>query len=165
MRRGLIILGVGLATTAVGVPAATAQSFISATAATSGDELVVSFTEGGLGDNQSIDYEASTNVTATEVCVTRGGVHPAGKNQTTDVLGAETAPGTFTSVNDQVTGMLTLIPPPFTPFTCPSGQGLREARVVYQNVSITDKTNDVTESIPGTFDTGCLLPDVRGACD
>jgi hypothetical protein len=35
---------------------------------------------------------------------------------------------------------------------------------VYSNVSITDTTNGVTQSIPGTFDTGCLLPDVRGAC-
>ena len=26
------------------------------------------------------------------------------------------------------------------------------------------KNGQVTESIPGTFDTGCLLPNVRGAC-
>ena len=37
--------------------------------------------------------------------------------------------------------------------------------MVYTNVSITDLTNGITEPIPGTFDSGCLLPDVRGACD
>jgi hypothetical protein len=31
-------------------------------------------------------------------------------------------------------------------------------------VTITDTTNGVTATIAGTFDTGCLLPDVRGAC-
>jgi hypothetical protein len=33
------------------------------------------------------------------------------------------------------------------------------------NVAITDTTNDVTEPIAGTFASGCLLPNVRGACD
>ena len=45
-----------------------------------------------------------------------------------------------------------------------SGQTLAIAQVVYTNVAITDTTNGVTESIPGTFDTGCLLPNVRNAC-
>jgi hypothetical protein len=31
-------------------------------------------------------------------------------------------------------------------------------------VVITDTTNNISEPIPGTFSTGCLLPNVRGAC-
>lgn len=33
------------------------------------------------------------------------------------------------------------------------------------NVRITDTTNNVFEDIPGTLSKGCLLPNVRGACD
>jgi hypothetical protein len=166
MRRGLIFLGVVLAATVVGVPAAMAQSFSSATAAFNGDRLIVSFTETGLAADQPIDYAAHTNVTATLVCVNRGGVAAGGKNGTGDQVGDETSLDTFTSsANGEVTGQLTLSPPPpFPPLTCPSNQSPMEARVVYTNVSITDKTNGNTEPIPGPFDTGCLLPDVRGAC-
>jgi hypothetical protein len=32
-------------------------------------------------------------------------------------------------------------------------------------VSIKDNTNNISDDIPGTFTTGCLLPNVRGACD
>ena len=38
------------------------------------------------------------------------------------------------------------------------------AEVSYSNVTITDNTNGVAEPISGTFDSGCLLPNVRGAC-
>jgi hypothetical protein len=41
---------------------------------------------------------------------------------------------------------------------------LEIAQISYTNVTITDTTNGVTASIAGTFDTGCLLPNVRGAC-
>jgi hypothetical protein len=46
----------------------------------------------------------------------------------------------------------------------PPGQSLQLASVSYTNVAITDTTNGVTEPIPGTFSSGCLLPNVRGAC-
>ena len=75
------------------------------------------------------------------------------------------ATGTFSSgKNGQVTSSLTLNPPGPGSFSCPSGQSLQIAQVSYTNVAITDTTNDITEPIPGTFDTGCLLPNVRGAC-
>jgi hypothetical protein len=41
---------------------------------------------------------------------------------------------------------------------------LQTAEVTYTNVSIADTMNGITEPIPGTFSTGCLLPNVRGAC-
>jgi hypothetical protein len=46
--------------------------------------------------------------------------------------------------------------------TCPPGQRLELAQATYTNAAISDTTNEVTESIPGTFDTGCLLPNARG---
>ena len=74
------------------------------------------------------------------------------------------ATGTFSSgKNGQVAASLTLNPPGGS-FSCLSGQSLEIAQVTYTNVTVTDTTNGITESIPGTFDTGCLLPNVRGAC-
>src|SRR5205809_667492 len=63
------------------------------------------------------------------------------------------------------TATLTIQPPP-SDITCPNGQRLELASATYTGVSITDTTTmpNVTESIPGTFSTGCLLPNVRGAC-
>jgi hypothetical protein len=72
--------------------------------------------------------------------------------------------GTFNSgKNGNVTASLTVSPPP-SDISCPPGQSLQLAQVSYTNVAITDTTNGVTEPIPGTFSSGCLLPNVRGAC-
>jgi hypothetical protein len=157
----LLLLGVVVAA----VPAqAQNEHFIRADAHLSGTNLVVSFKEAGLGTNQLINYTASANATATYVCVNRGGANPSAQNKT-DVSGPVTATGTFSSgKNGQVTASLTILPPGPGSFSCPPGQSLELARVTYTNVAITDTTNGVTEPIPGTFSTGCLLPDVRGAC-
>jgi hypothetical protein len=142
---------------------AVSPHFISANARLSGTNLVVSFKEAGLGTNQNITYTASADATATYVCVNKGGANPSAQNKTT-VAGPVSATGTFSSgKNGNVTASLTLNPPP-SDISCPPGQSLQTAQVSYTNVAITDTTNGVTESIPGTFDTGCLLPNVRGAC-
>jgi hypothetical protein len=144
---------------------ATSPHFVRADAQLSGANLVVSFKEAGLGTNQLITYVANADATATYVCVNRGGGNPSASNKTT-VSGPVSATGTFSSgKNGQVTASLTLMPPGPGGFTCPNGQSREIAQVTYTNVSITDTTNGVTESIPGTFATGCLLPNVRGACD
>ena len=125
--------------------------------------LAVSFKEAGLGTNELITYMASADATATYVCVNRGGANPSASNKTT-VSGPVSATGTFSSgKNEQVTQTLTLSPPP-SDISCPPGQSLELASASYTNVAITDTTNGITESIPGTFSTGCLLPNVRGAC-
>jgi len=143
---------------------AASPHFVRATADLSGTNLIVSFKEAGLGDNQLITYVASADATATYVCVNRGGANPSAQNKTT-VSGPVSATGTFSSgKNGQVTASLTLNPPSAGGFSCPPGQSLQIAEVSYTNVAITDTTNNVTESIPGTFSTGCLLPEVRGAC-
>jgi hypothetical protein len=148
--------------------ATTAQAvsphFVQASAHLSGTNLVVDFKEAGLGTNQLITYVASADSTVTYVCVNRGGANPSASNKTT-ISGPVSASGSFSSgKNGQVTASLTLNPPGPGSFSCPSGQSLQIAQVSYTNVAITDTTNGITEPIPGTFDTGCLLPNVRGAC-
>jgi hypothetical protein len=150
----------------IGIPAALADSphFVSASASTSGANLVVKFKEAGLGTNQLINYEATADATATYVCVNNGGGNPSAKNKTT-VSGPVSATGAFSSgKNGSVSASLTLSPPGPGSFSCPNGQDLELAQVTYTNVAITDTTNGITEPIPGTFTTGCLLPHVRGAC-
>ena len=74
------------------------------------------------------------------------------------------AEGSFNSgKNGNVTASLTLSPPP-SDISCPKGQTLQLAQVTYNNVTLTDLTNNISVSL-GTIDSGCLLPDVRGACD
>lgn len=155
-----------LAGLAIAAPAALATSphFINAKATLSGQNLIVSWKEAGLGDNQNINYVATADATATYVCVNKGGANPSASNKTT-VSGPVSASGTFNSgKNGNITASLSLSPPGPGGFSCPPGQKLDVASASYTNVSITDTTNGVTESISGTFDTGCLLPNVRGAC-
>ena len=150
---------------AVATPAtAVSPHFVSAGAEISGTNLIVSFKEAGLGTNQLITYVASADASVTYVCVNRGGANPSAANKTT-VSGPVNATGTFNSgKNGQVTASLTLNPPGPGSFSCPTGQSREIAQVTYTNVQVTDTTNGITEPIPGTFSTGCLLPDVRGAC-
>jgi hypothetical protein len=164
----LLFFVTALATAALAVPAALAVNahFVSASASVSGANLVVSFKEAGLGTNQLITYQADAKATATYVCVNKGGGNPSASNKTT-VSGPVSGTGTFNSgKNGNVTASLTLSPPPPpSTFSCPKGQSQATAQVTYTDVSITDLTNGITEPIPGTFSTGCLLPNVRGACD
>ncbi len=170
MRRGILFifaLPMFLAGLVMAAPAALAVSphFISASAKVDGTNLVVSFKEAGLGNNQLITYTANADATATYVCVNKGGANPSASNKTT-VSGPVSATGTFSSgKNGNIDASLTLTPPPApSTFACPKGQSKQTAEVTYTNVSITDTTNNITEPIPGTFSTGCLLPNVRGAC-
>jgi hypothetical protein len=165
-RRLLIALCAPLLLVVAFASAAQADSphFVRASAQLSGTDLQVSFKEAGLGTNQLIDYTATADGTAVYVCVNRGGANPSASNKTT-VNGPVSASGTFSSgKNGQVTASLTLQPPSAGSFSCPNGQSLEIASASYTNVTISDTTNGVTESIPGTFSTGCLLPNVRGAC-
>jgi hypothetical protein len=169
-RRLLLVVGLPLmllVAIIMAAPSALAVSphFVNASANLSGVNLVVSFKEAGLGTNQLISYTASADATATYVCVNKGGANPSASNKTT-VSGPVTASGTFSSgKNGNVTASLTLQPPsPPSTFSCPKGQTQQTAEVSYTNVAITDTTNGITEPIPGTFSTGCLLPNVWGAC-
>jgi hypothetical protein len=161
----LLILAAVFATAAVAVPAAFAVSphFINASATLNANgTLTASFKEAGLGTNQLIDYALTADGTATYVCVNKGGSNPSAQNKTT-VNGPVSATGSFSSgKNGNVTASLTVSPPP-SDITCPKGQNLEVASVGYANVTLTDTTNGVSVSL-GDFSSGCLLPNVRGAC-
>jgi hypothetical protein len=165
MRRIFFVLAAVFATAAITVPAATAVSphFVSAKGTLNGDgTLTVSFKEAGLGTNQNIDYTLTANGTATWVCVNKGGANPSAQNKTT-VNGPVSASGSFNSgKNGNVTASLTVSPPP-SDITCPNGQRLELASVSYTDVVLTDVTNGIIVPL-GDFSSGCLLPNVRGAC-
>jgi len=166
MRRLLAFIAVFTASLLFAAPAALATSphFVRAAGSINGDgSLTVSFKEAGLGTNQLIAYTLSADASVTYVCVNRGGANPAASNKTA-VAGPVNASGTFSSgKNGQVTAQLTVSPPSPGDFSCPKGQSLQIASVSYTNVVLADTTNGVTETL-GTFDSGCLLPRVRGAC-
>jgi hypothetical protein len=166
MRRIVVVLTAVCATAAIGVPVALAVSphFVSASGTLNANgSLTVKFKEAGLGTNQNINYTLTADATATYVCVNKGGANPSAQNKTT-VSGPVSASGTFNSgKNGNVTASLTVSPPP-SDISCPNGQTLKLASVSYTNVVLTDTTNQVSVSL-GDFSSGCLLPDVRGACD
>jgi hypothetical protein len=168
MRRAVLFifaLPMILAAFVMAAPAALAVSphFINASGTlNSNGSLTVNFKEAGLGTNQLINYALTADATATYVCVNKGGANPSAQNKTT-VSGPVIATGTFSSgKNGNVTASLTVSPPP-SDISCPPGQSLQLASVSYSNATLTDTTNMVSISV-GDFSSGCLLPDVRGAC-
>jgi hypothetical protein len=165
MRRVGIIAVLSMLLLAFAASAALAQNehFIRASGSLNNNgTLTVSFKEAGLGTNQNITYVLSADATATYVCVNRGGANPSAQNKTT-VAGPVSSTGTFNSgKNGSVTASLTVAPPP-SDISCPRGQSLELASVSYTNVVLTDTTNNVSISLPN-FSSGCLLPNVRGAC-
>ena len=138
--------------------------FIRATSSLDNEgNLVCSWKEAGLGANQSIDYECSAFATATYVCVNRGGKNPSAANKTS-VEGQVSEPGTFNSgKNGQITASLTVAPPD-SGFSCPPGQSKELASVSYTSVQLSDTTNGINAPLADQ-QSGCLLPNVVGACD
>lgn len=109
-------------------------------------DLVVSWKEAGLGDNVSIDYEASATASATCTCVNNGGKCPKAANKVT-VGGPVSATGAFTSdKNGNITASLEVSPPPCpssAPPTCGGGQDLVLSAVTYTDIALTDLTNGI----------------------
>lgn len=151
MRRAILILGAVMVTAALAATPALATSphFITASAARSGNNLVVSWKEAGLGDNLNIDYSATATATRVDSCVNGGNNIPSDPKKTTTVAQVS-ANGTFSVKNGSVTASLTLNPPATT-LTCPKGQKATLISLAYTNVRITDLTNNISEDIPGTF--------------
>ena len=113
--------------------------------------LIVSFKEAGLGDNQSIAYLATAEGSATYACINGGENHPRASNKES-FAGPVEARGTFTSgKNGSISESLTLHPPGPGDFACPPGQRRVLADVSYEDVAITDVTNGLTESLGGPF--------------
>jgi hypothetical protein len=166
LRRSLLVVLTTIFALGLGTQAAFADSphFVRASASISGTSLTATFKEAGLGTNETVSITLNATATATYVCVNGGGSNPSAANKTT-VTAPVSATGTFTSgKNGSVVGSLTVTAPGPGSFTCPPGQTLSLASVTYTDVSLTDTTNNVSADIPGSFSTGCLLPNVRGAC-
>jgi hypothetical protein len=163
MNRILIGLAAVLATAAVAVPAALADSphFISARATVDGGgNLVATFKEAGLGNNAtSAGITLRADATAVYQCFNNGGNHPKAGNKET-VAGPVSNSGAFDVRHGSTSGSISVSPPAPGDFTCPSGQRLHLVSADYTNVTLTDTSvtpNDVA-AIPGTFSSGTLFP-------
>jgi hypothetical protein len=111
--------------------------------------LVVSWKEAGLGDNQLIDYFARADAAGFYACINGGGKHPQAANKEA-FEGPVSGSGTFNSgKNGQITAVLMVAPPPPT-LDCPNGQKLVLACVTYFHVALTDITNAIGADIPGS---------------
>ncbi len=120
-------------------------------AALRGENVVVSFKEAGLGNNQLISYTASANGTAIYACINNGGKNPSAANKVS-VNGPVSASALISSgKNGTVTGSVTISPVPSENF-CPNGQTFILAYVSYSGIRITDTTNNVyADTVPSSF--------------
>jgi hypothetical protein len=105
------------------------------TATRSGDTLTVSGKEAGLGDEAQIHVV----VTATAQCINPGGNHPKAVNKE-DL----TAAADFPVQNGHADWSLDLVAV-FQPSCSPP------MTVVFSDVVVTDETNGLVASLPGTF--------------
>lgn len=152
MRRISIVTALCMLLVAVTASVALAASphFIRSSASGPNNQgnLLVNFKIAGLGDNETITVTASADATAVYACQNNGGKFPADPKKT-EVSGPVSASGDFTSgKNGQITGSLTLSPPPTT-LECPNGQRRVLVSVSYSNVQVSGGGD--TASIPGTF--------------
>jgi hypothetical protein len=138
MRRLLLLVGLALAVVAFAVPAwAGSPHFVSntVTATRSDDSLTVSGKEAGLGDEAQVHIEVS----ATALCINPGGNHPKAVNKESVSVGDN-----FPVQNGKAEFSLTLTAT-FTPDCSPP------MTVAFTDVTVTDTTNGISKSFPGTF--------------
>jgi len=113
--------------------------------------LFVTFKEVGLGSNAGTLYRVTADASATYGCVNGGSNHPKATNKQT-VAGPVAASATFSSdQNGQVSGSIAVAPLSPGTLSCPQGQTQELVSVSYTNVVVTDLTNGISSSIPGTF--------------
>jgi hypothetical protein len=152
VKRGIVFLLALVTTLSLAASAAQAASphFIFADASVDNDgNLVVSWKEAGLGDNQLIDYETTANATGFYACINGGNKHPQAANKEA-FEGPVSGSGTFASgKNGQITASLEVAPPP-SPLECPNGQRLVLACVTYSDITLTDTTNGVVADVEGS---------------
>jgi len=146
-RTGIVILSVltMLMFTASAVFAVAAKFHSASGAVNNAGALVVSFDERGLG-NENIDYTLTANATAVFACINGGGKHPQATNKET-VNSEVSAAGSFEPRNGRVVASLSAGPPSAGAFTCPNGQRLVLASVLYTNIVLTDTTNGTSTDV------------------
>jgi hypothetical protein len=139
MRRFLLVAVLVVATAALAVPVAWAGSahFINNafTITREDNTLTVTGKEAGLGDEAQINVVLS----ATALCINPGGHHPKAVNK--ESVSAE---GTFPVQNGKANFELS-VTATFQPECSPPME------VAFTDVTVTDTTNGLTHSFPGTF--------------
>jgi hypothetical protein len=145
---GVVVLAIGLFAQAA---LAASPHFLRISASRSGNNLIVSFKEAGLGNNQKIDYRASAAFSRTDSCVNGGRKVPSDPKKTA-TSGTVQAFGTFSSgKNGSISASLTLRPLATT-LQCPPGQRATLMSLSYSNVSVSDLTNNVSsKTLAGPF--------------
>jgi len=140
-KRTLCLLGVALVATAA---IAGNPKFLRAPSASLGSpEVIVKWTEVGLGITDSVNYTASATAAARFQCVNRGSNCPSASNKE-DVLANVSVGGTFSvDKNGRISEALVIPAPPST-LVCPGGQVVGVASVVFTNITLTDLTNGIS---------------------
>jgi hypothetical protein len=151
----IAIAAAGLSASTITPALAVNPHFTQASAARSGNALVCTFKEAGLGNSVTVDITCSATANTQYSCVNNGGKIPKDAKKTT-ISQEVSESGQFTSGdNGQVTGTLTIqappSPPPSSVLTCPNGQTPTLIGVTYTNVKVIDTTNGASKNIPGTF--------------
>lgn len=136
MRRYLVLATLALAAVAVAAPPAIAGSphFVSVTATRTGDSLLVSGKEAGLGNETQVHIE----VTATAECINGGGKHPKAVNKE-----SVAAAGDFPVQNGKAEFSLTLTAS-FQPSCSPP------MTVRFSDVVVSDSEHGISQKL-GTF--------------
>jgi len=155
LNRGMAISTAAIVAITAGVVLAASPHFIDNKTKADLDNdlnLVISFKEAGLGDNEVVHYEATADATATYHCVNNGGKCPSAANKE-EVNGPVVGEGTFQAgKNGQITASITIMPPPST-LECPPGQpNQKVTEVSYTGPFVlTDTDNNVSTSPSETF--------------
>lgn len=139
MRRLIAVFFVALCAFVVSAPSAVAGSphFVNNafSISRSDDTLTVSGKEAGLGDETQIQVQLS----ATALCINGGGNHPKAVNKE-----SVSATDTFPVQNGKADFTLS-VTATFSPSCSPP------MTVAFTDVTVTDLTNNLTHSFPGTF--------------
>jgi hypothetical protein len=139
MRRLLVLVMAGFFLSLIAVPAAYAGSphFVNNafTVERTDNTLTVSGKEAGLGDEAQIHVV----LTATALCINPGGHHPKAVNKE-----SLTAEGDFPVQNGKADFTLS-VTATFQPECSPP------MTVEFTDITVTDTTNNLTKTIPGTF--------------
>jgi len=123
-----------------------------------GATLVATWKEAGLGDNVLIEYLAEADATAEWACINNGGNFPQDPKKQT-VEGPVSAEGTFSSgKNGSITASLRVDAPGRDPSPCGGGQADVLLNVSFTGVTVTDETNDITESCGAISETFLTIP-------
>jgi hypothetical protein len=138
MRKFLLVFTLTVSILALAAPSAMAGNphFVgSPTISRSGNTLTVSGKEAGLGNEDQIHVV----LTATALCINPGGKHPKAENK--ESVSAE---GDFPVQNGKANFTLS-VTATFQPNCSPP------MSVQFTDVTLTDETNGLTKSFPGTF--------------